>query len=440
MAESIIPEPAGSQHVGLVPVVGLGLAVIAVFFIGFGTWAALAPLDSAAIAPGVVSPDTKRKTVQHLEGGIIEEILVREGQRVDSGQTLIRLSSVQPDANLGQLHAAYRAIGTLASRLVAERDNATQIAFPEWLVALADQPEVANLQRNQVDVFEARLNAHREQVTTISQQIGQLNEEIIGIERQIVSDDQQLDLLAEEIADMQILWKKGLIPKPRLLSLQRRQAEIEGNRGRNQAAIARTQKAIAEAHSRIAELNAGRVNEAATQLQETESRVLELTERMRAAGDIVSRTEIRAPLPGTVVDLKVHTLGGVIAPGEALLDIVPDNEPLLVDARIDPSDIDVVSPGLAAQVRLTAFQQRHVQPIDGVLVSVSADSLQDERTGEPYYLGRVALTKTVQDGTSEFALLPGMQAQVMIQTGRGTLLDYLTRPIELSLERALREN
>ena len=418
----------------------VGFAITGLFFGIFGGWAALAPLESAAIAPGVVSVDTNRKTIQHLEGGIVGEIRVREGDVVKAGQVLIRLDEIQPRASLDLLEGRLMAAIALEARLIAERDDKKVIEFPEELLSRQDNPDTAKIIHGQSRIFESRKAAIDGQVAILGRRTAQLGEEINGLRNQIKAEEKQLALIGEEIADVDGLIKKGLARKPRLLSLKREAAEIEGSRGKNQAAVARSKQQIDETRLRVSELRINLINEVVQELREVQSELFDLSERIGAARDVLSRTEIRAPLDGTVVNLRVHTTGGVIAPGEQLLDIVPSDEPLVIEARIDPNDIDIVHPGLPAQVRLSAFSQRTMVPLDGRVVWVSADSMTDERTGQSYYLARVVLTGDPGKVLEGASLYPGMAAEVMIVTGARTAFEYLVRPIAMSLNRAFRED
>ena len=431
-------EPIETPNVRLP--VAIGFATIAVFFGVFGAWAALSPLDSAAIAPGVVSVDTNRKTIQHFEGGIVGEIKVRDGDKVVAGQVLIRLDDTRARATLELLRGRQVAASALEARLIAERDGKRKIAFPGWLVKARENPKSRETIGGQVNIFEARRNALVGQTSILNQGIAQYSEEINGLRGQIGSEDRQYELITDELKGLRDLFEKGFAKKPRILALEREAARINGSRSQNLARIARAEQSIAEARLRINELRTEMINQAVAELRDVQSELFELAERVKAAEDVLRRTEIRAPLDGTVVDLQVHTPGGVIAPGERLLDIVPSGERLVVEARVDPGDIDVVHPGLRARVRFTAFNQRSVVAIDGTVTSVSADSLVDERSGVSYYLARVELAEDFAKQRGDVTLYPGMPAEVMIVTGARTALDYFMRPIARSLNRAFRED
>ncbi len=432
-------EPVGA--IGLGPPVFAGFAIVALFFGGFGVWAAMAPLESAAIAPAVIIVESRRKTVQHLEGGIIRDIVVSEGATVEAGAPLIVLDDTQANAMLELLGGRLRAASARVARLLAERDGAPAIAFPGSLAAAAGaSADVAAILEGQRRIFAAQAGSIDSQTAILRQRIAQYSEEIAGLEAEIVAQDSQLALIEREIDGVGQLVEKGLERKPRLFALQRRMAEIEGSRARNSALIARVRQNIGEAELRIVDLGTMRLNDVVQELRDAEAEVFDLRERVGAAEDILNRTIIVAPASGTVVNLQVFTSGGVIAPGESLMEIVPSDDELVIEARIDPNDIDVVHPGLAAHIRLTAFPLRTTPTLEGRVTTVSADRLVDARSGQAYYSARVVFAEGQDEILSSLELSPGMPAQVMIATGTATALDYMLRPIISSFERALREN
>jgi HlyD family type I secretion membrane fusion protein len=293
--------------------------------------------------------------------------------------------------------------------------------------------------RGQINIFNARRQAIKGQVEILRKRISVLGKEIQGLRAKVRAQNKMHRLVGEEIEDVSTLFRRGLAKKARLLALQAREAEIEGNRGENMATIARAEQQIAETHLRINELGTARTNEIVEQLQGVQQEIFDLKERIRSAEDLLARTDIAAPIDGTVVDLRVHTTGGVIGPGESILDIVPSGDRLVVEARVEPTDIDVVHQGLDAHVTLTSFNQRRTKPVDGVVVSVSADRLTDERSGQPYFLARVGLVGDVTAALGGASLYPGMPANVMIRTEQRTALDYFLKPLTASFDRAFRE-
>lgn len=433
------PPATPRTPIGLGPTIFAGVAIVGLFFGGIGVWAATAPLGSAVIAPGTVVVESYRKTISHLEGGIIADILVRDGDVVTNGQQLIRLDNTRAKATLDLLGGRLTTGRALEARLMAERDGDDFIDFGDSLVDRLDEKKVTDAIDGQINVFKARRAALISQIEIEESGIAQLLAEIEGLERQIRAETTQLALITDEIEIVEDLVDNGLARAPRLRELQRKAAEIDGNRGQRQASIARAKQAIAGARLRITDLQITRVNEAAEQLPNVQSELSDLLERITAAQDILARTAVIAPLDGTVVGLRKHTPGGVIAPGEPLLEIVPSGDTLVIEAQVDPADIELVYVGLNARVRLTSFSMRQALPLAGIVTSISADRLTDDRTLRDYYLARIELTddqEKLQAGTTPY---PGMPAEVMIRTGSQSALEYILKPVSDSLNRAFRE-
>ena len=417
-----------------------GLVIIFLFFGAFVGWAAFAPLGSAAIAQGVVSVEGNRKSVQHLEGGIVSEIKVKDGDSVDEGDVLIVLDELQSKASMEIVRSRRAVAMAQKARLTAERDGLSKIEFPEWLEERKDEQNVKEAIQGQLNIFESRRTSRDGQITILKQKAAQLEEEITGLEGQVTSSDRQITLISDEIKDVESLVKKNLAKRPRLRALQRNLAELSGDRSQKVSRIAQTRQAIGEVELQINELSNSLMDEVVAELREVQSQIFDLEEQNRASEDVLNRTEIRAPTDGHVVNLQVHTAGGVIKPGETVLDIVPNNVQLIVEAKVNTKDIDSVYIGAPSRIRFPAFSQRFSLPAEGTVVSLSADSLEDERTGNFYYLARVQI-ENLEDANIQVAQLrPGMQADVMISTGERTALDYFVNPIILSFNRALRED
>ena len=423
------------------PTVLVGLVIIAVFFVGLGGWAATAPLAAAALAPGVVSPDGSRRTVQHLEGGIIAELLIEDSSVVESGDPLVVLDELQSQASFDMLRSEIHTLEAIQTRVLAEIAGDEELAFPDALRAAAADPSVADIMHAQRDLFASRTRTMEGRQAILGQRIGQLEAEITGLENHITSQEREMSLIAQEIVGVQRLVDQGLERLPRLLALQRAEAEIQGEMARNAAAIARAEQSIGETELQMMTIETQRLDELNEQLTEIRSQLIELGERLRASEDVLSRTVITAPVSGIVVNMRFHTVGGVIGPGEPILDIVPRDDDMLIDARVSPIDIDVVHQGLTAQVVLSAYKQRNLPRIDGTVRTVSADSLLDEVTGQPYFLARVEVPHEQLQGLDEdISLSPGMPAEVMIMTGERTALDYILEPFVDTLRRSFREN
>jgi epimerase transport system membrane fusion protein len=432
-------EPTPEKHIATdrTTIVG-GFALIGVFLVGFLIWAAIAPLDSAAIALGRVSVEGNRKTVSRLEGGIVKEILVREGDEVKAGQKLVRIDDTKARATLEIVRGRELASAAQEARLIAERDDLKEISFPDNLRAAAGDVAVQEMMNSQLNLFRARRDSFEQQTGILNKSIAQRKEEIAGLQGQIRSGAEQIQLLEEQLEDLEELYEKGLARKSQIFDLRRRKAEIEGAKSQYQSSIARAQQQIGEAMLRISDLKAQRNKDIAEDLRKEQVDHADLTERRVAAEDVLKRTDVVAGADGTVVGLKVFTPGGVIAPGAPLLDIVPSDDRLIVEARVDPSDIDGVHAGLTAQVRFTPLNVRKTRPVEGRVLSLSADRLTDDRTGAPYYMAKVELTEDLKDALDGAPLRPGMPAEVMIRTGSRTVLEYMIKPISVSLDRAFR--
>ncbi|MGH6905490.1 MAG: HlyD family type I secretion periplasmic adaptor subunit [Geminicoccaceae bacterium] len=418
-----------------------GVLVVGLFFGGLGWWAATAPLAGAAIAPGVVSPDGSRRTVQHLEGGIIREILVDDGSVVRPDDPLIVLEDVQARAGFDVLQTRFHTLAATQARLLAEQAGSGSVRFPDWLVrAATDDATALEAMVAQRALFATRAKALADRKGILGSRIEQLREEIAGLEAQIRADGRQIELIDEEIAGVEQLYRKGLERKSRLLALKRARADIEGNRAERRARIARSEQAIGEAELQVIAQDTAMLETINEEASQVHAELAEVEQRLAASQDVLKRTLITAPTGGTVVELRFRTAGGVIRPGEPILEIVPRDEELLVDARLAPIDIDVVRAGLPARVVLTAFQQRHMPRIEGTVRRVSADALTDPQSGQRFFEVQVEVDPAQLAALApEIKLAPGMPAEVYIATGERTVLDYLLGPLYESLRRAFRE-
>ncbi len=422
------------------PAVLVGAAIIAFFVIvGLG-WGGMAPISGAAIANGVVSPDGRRRTVQHLEGGIIRQILVTAGTEVQAGDPLIVLEETQALAAHERILSQHRTYAAMEARLEAEQHSDPTVDFPEWLSGETINASTAEIVETQQTLFETRALAQRTRASILQQRIAQLNEEIIGMDAQTVSQERQLELIASELEDVQELVDRGLERRARLLALQRQEADIGGDLGANLAAISRARQAVGEAELQIINLEADRLDEIANELNQVRFEQASIEQELLRTRDILARTSITAPISGIVVQSRFFTTGGVIRPGEAILDIVPQEEELLIDAQVSPIDIDAVEVGMTAQVILSAYSQRRLPRIEGRVRSISADRLVDEATGTAYFLARIEVDPAqLADLGGEVTLSPGMPAEVFIVTGERTAIEYLLEPFIQSFRRAFRE-
>lgn len=418
----------------------LGWATIFLVFGGLGGLSASVPLSGAAIAPGVISPDGARKSVQHLEGGIVRHIHVREGDAVEVGQLLVTLEDIRARANLAELEEKLVHFSAVEARLRAEQEDASEIEPPQLVEAYRSMLDAA--MRGQRDLFESRrlTRAGRERI--YGQRILQVREENAGLRETIAAQDEQIALIEQEAGNVRELYEKGLERLPRLLALQRAQAELRGAQAANRARVARNEQVIGQTELEVLtsrQIEQERVSE---ELASVRAELASLRSRLPDRSDVLARTTIHAPVSGTVVNLRLTTEGGgVLSGGEPILDIVPSEALLIVDARLRPVDIDVVHPGMPAKVVLSAFTQRNLPQITGTLRSVSADRFVDERTGEPYYLAKVEIDPDqLTQTTQELELVAGMPADVFIITGERTALDYLIRPFVLSFMKSFKES
>ncbi|NDW53447.1 HlyD family type I secretion periplasmic adaptor subunit [Aliiroseovarius sp. PrR006] len=420
----------------------LGVGVTVLFFGVLGGWAWYAPLASAAIAPGVVSPDGSRKTVQHLEGGIIQRIHVREGQHVEAGATLITLESVRALARLDELRERTIFLLATESRLVAEMadQGLIEFSFPDDLMnEAAARVEVARTGQQQL--FENRRDVHDARVRILGKRIDQLNEEIIGLEEFIAAQNQQLDLVGQELEATQRLYEQGLQRLSPYLALQRQEANLKAERAANRASIARLGQQIGETELQLAAIGQQAKEEISEELSQVRTELATIRSQIPERMDALHRTIVKAPISGQILNIQVTTeTGGILSPGGEILDIVPDDAALIIDARVRPTDIDTVFPGMNAQIILTAYAQRNLPRIYGTLQSVSADRFVDERTGEPYFLAKIVVDGDQAETLgSNVELIVGMPADVMILTGERTLFDFLMKPFVDSIRTSFKE-
>jgi HlyD family type I secretion membrane fusion protein len=418
-----------------------GLVVLALIFAVGGGWAAVAPLAGAAIAPGVISPEGSRQTVQHLEGGIIREILVRDSDQVVAGQPLVVLEGVGARAEVGRLAERLRTLAAQEARLRAERADAAEIRFDHAILADAEAPAVAAVRAAQVNFFQTRRAAGANREAIQAQRIDQLERQIAGLQRQLASNQRQRELIEEETIDVDQLYRQGLERKARLLALQREDAALLGAAGELEATIAQTEEAIGETRLEIMDIRIRRIEQVDEQLAEVQMQRGEAEEELAAADDTLRRTEIMAPVAGTVLDLRFKTTGGVIGPGEPVLDLVPLADELIIEARVRPTDIDDVAAGQSAHVMFPSLPQRQLLRIAGVVESVSADALTDEDGGQTYYRAKVTVDRDdLARAAPGVELTPGMPAEVFIATTERTLLAYLLQPIREILAHTFRES
>ncbi|MBY0335942.1 MAG: HlyD family type I secretion periplasmic adaptor subunit, partial [Acetobacteraceae bacterium] len=419
-------------------VVIFGLIVMIGFFGGFIAWSVLAPLAEAAIAPGVIKVEGTRRTLQHLEGGIIREILVRDGDRVQAGQVVMRLDDVQSGSAVEQLRAQRFALLAQDARLDAEAIRAREITFPPELLS-TDNPRVREAVDGQRALFEARQASLLAQLSVLEARRDQAQATIVSAEGQLTASRRQLELIRQEESMRRGLVSQGLARLPELLALQRAYAGLEGSIVDIQGQITRARASIAEAEQQIRQVLEQRLQEVNTEARDVSARLADAEERLRAAIDVSQRREISAPEAGTVVNLRLFTVGAVVRPGDPLMDLVPDQDRLVAEVSVQPMDIDVVYPGLQAEVRLPAFKQRLVPYLHGHVTFVAADVTNDPNTRMSYYRAYVLIDREQLERLPSVFLTPGMPVEAHIRIGERSFWRYVTQPIRDSLHRAFTE-
>jgi HlyD family type I secretion membrane fusion protein len=414
-----------------------GYALITATFFVMGGWSAIAKLDSAVTAQGVVATETNRKTVQHLEGGIIREILVREGQHVDRGQVLFRLDVTQSQAGYdlqrGQLDFAV----AQESRLLAERDGLETIAFPKELEDRKTDPAVGRAISDQLSEFRQRKESLKGQVDIYQSRIEQFKTEIGGLKVERDASTSQLKFIKEELDDTRYLFSQNLTQKSKLLSLERESSRLAGVIGRSTADQAKAENGIGEANLQISQIRQKFLEEVGSAIVEVRAKIADLREKVRVASDVLSRQDILSPSTGVAQNLKVFTTGGVIRPGEPMVDVVPENDELIVQAHVSPIDIDSVVPGMTAEIRFSSFHTQFLPIMSGRVSSVSRDRILDEQTKQPYFLAQVVATNVPDDLKQR--LSAGMPADLVFPTGERTVMEYLVRPLQERMRSAMRE-
>jgi len=416
-----------------------GLTIAALFVGGIGGWAALAELSGAVIAPGNIVVDSYSKRVQHPYGGVVAAILVRDGTSVQEGQVLIRLDDTVTRATLGVVRSQLDEFMLREGRLLAERDGAQQITFPAELVARRSEPAVAMSATGEERLFEARRQTRDGLRSQLRERITQIHEEIRGLTAQYQAKENEIRLIGEELIGVEDLFKKNLVSIVRYMQLQRDQARIKGEYGQFIADIARAKGRISEIELQIIQIDQDHRTEVLKDLRETQGKIAELRERVTAAEDQLKRIDIRAPLGGTVHQLMVHTVGGVIANGEVLMQVVPRADDLVVEAKVAPQDIDQLAPDADVVVRIMAGNQRTTPDVKGKLTHVSADLTREQQTNQAYYVVRASLPKDQVERLADIKLLPGMPVEVFIQTHDRTPLQYLLKPLRDQIARTFRE-
>ncbi|MCB1670477.1 MAG: HlyD family type I secretion periplasmic adaptor subunit [Gammaproteobacteria bacterium] len=438
LATDLKPQSTGpgfTTDIGLPLKVGLGI-VFLVFGV-FGVWAAVAPLESAAHAPGLVTVESYKKMVQHLEGGIVQEIVARNGDHVAAGDPLLVLDDTQPLAQLEIANSQLASLAAIEARLIAERDGLEEVRYPESLLSLdLDARQEMNAQNS---IFAARKASVDGSIEVLEQRIGQLESRAEGLRALKQTREALAASYLEELEDTRELLDQGFSDKLRLRELERNYASAQGDAADLTANISSTEIQIGETRLEILQQQREFQNQVVSELSEVQTRLKDIRERTVALEDIVRRTVIRAPEEGIVNGMQVHTVGGVINPGTPIAEIVPQSDNLIIESKISPNDIDSVRAGQEASIRFSAFGRGSVPTIYGTVISISADRFEDENSGAPYYLARIAVTPQGMEDLGDLSLVPGMPAEAFINTGSRTFLQYLMKPLTNALARSFRE-
>ncbi|MFC0410958.1 HlyD family type I secretion periplasmic adaptor subunit, partial [Roseomonas elaeocarpi] len=450
---AMAPAVAGSAGTALVPRPGLpalvldlprprtrgpllvGLFSLALFAGALGSWSALAPLSEAAVAPGLIKAEGSRRAVQHLEGGIVREILARDGDTVHAGQVLMRLDDAQSGASYEALRATRWALLAQSARLASELAEATTVAYPAELTQ-ADDPRAREAMTGQSILFSSRQASLTSQLQMLGSRIEQYDAAITSARAQLQSQKRQLDLLRREESDVRALVAQGLERMPRLLGLQRQIASAEGNVQDVAGQIERSEAQISETRNQLRNVRDQRLQEVSTDAREVNTKLSDTTERLRAAEDVATRREIIAPADGVVLNSKFFNPGAVVRAGDTVLEIVPAHDRLVAEVHVSPTDIDNVHEGLEAEVRLPAFKQRLVPLLHGHVTFVGGDINEDPQRGLQYYRAQIAIDPDQLKALDNVALRPGMPVDTQIKTGERSFARYMIQPLLDSFHKA----
>lgn len=417
----------------------IGGLIILVTFGGFGLWASVSPIDSAALAPGVVAVESNRRAIQHLEGGIVRDIKVEDGSQVKAGDVLVRLEDTRAKAQVNILDADLDSDLAVEARLLAERDGLKEPVYPKELLDHVAESKDESMVTGQTGMFRARMAAIVGQKQILEQRVEQYKEQIVGLQALKTSKEVQLRTIQDELNGLDDLLKNGYVTKSRVLALQREEARLQGEIGDHIASIARAEQGVGEAKLQMYQLDKQHQEEVAKDLRDVQNRILEARQKVIAADDVMRRIDLTAPVDGTVMNLAVHTKGGVVAPGATIMEIVPNNDTLVLEVQISPLDIDSIHVNDQVAIHISAVDTRLTPVIYGTLDTISADRITDQRTGNSFYKGRVTITQEQLDRLGEHKLHSGMAVEAMVQRGEQSVLHYLLKPLIDSLTHSFKE-
>jgi HlyD family secretion protein len=431
---------ASSAQVSIRRHVTAGIVIVIFLAVGLGGWASTAQIAGAIIAQGSIVVDSNVKKVQHPTGGVVGELRVRDGDRVRAGDILVRLDETVTRANLAIVTKGLTELYARQARLGAERDGADTVPMPKELADRANNPDVKEAMASERRLFELRRNTRLGKKDQLQQRVKQLQEQIVGLTAQQDAKSKEMELIGKELEGVRELWAKNLVQINRLTSLEREQARLQGERGSLIAAAAEAKGKISETQLQILRVDQEFSTDVAKELRETDSKIGEFVERKVTAEDQLKRTDIRAPQDGVVFQSTANTVGGVITAGDPIMLIVPETDTLLVEVKVDPKDIDQVKLGQPVLLRFSAFNMRTTPELNGTVSRIAADTSFDQRTGQNYYVVRIAMTNDEIKRLGDVRLTPGMPVEAFIQTGERTLMSYLVKPLRDQFMRSFREN
>jgi HlyD family secretion protein len=437
--ELLPPAAPGSPRDSIHRHLLTGGVIVLLLAFGVGGWAATTQIAGALIAQGSVVVDSNVKKVQHPTGGVVGKLNVRDGDRVKADDILVQLDDTVTRANLAIVTKGLDEFAARKARLEAERDGTESITFPPALLARVSEPSVSVAVSNERKLFELRRSARLGQKAQLNQRITQLQDEIRGLTAQQEAKAREITLIGKELEGVRELWKNNLVQITRLTALERDAARLEGERAQLIAAVAQAKGKISETELQVIQIDQDLSSEVAKDMREVDAKSGEYVERKVAAEDQLKRIDIRAPQDGVVLESKVHTVGGVIPAGDAIMLIVPESDNLIVEAKVNPYDIDQVKIGQSAVLRFSAFNLRTTPEINGTVTRVSADTTTDQRTGLSYYTTRIAMAKKEIARLGDLKLIPGMPVEAFVQTGERSVMSYLMKPLQDQFMRAFRE-
>ena len=417
----------------------VGLAVMLVLAGGFGGWASTVPISGALIAPGAVVVDSNVKKVQHPTGGVVGEVRAHDGDLVKAGDIVVRLDETVVKAGLAIVVKTLNGLWARAARLEAEQRGTDKIRFPSMLMDQATDPDVRDVMSSETKLFEVRVNGRAGQKSQLRERVLQLNEEIAGLSAQEQAKDKEIALVEKELIGVRQLFDQRLVQISRLTTLERDAARLSGERAQYIASRAQARGKITETELQIIQVDKDMISEVSKDLRETNEKIGEFVERKVTAEDQLRRIDIRAPQDGMVLQSTVHTVGGVITAGDAIMMIVPQADALSVEAKVNPQDIDKLQIGQKTLLRLSAFNQRTTPELNGAVTRVSADVTTDQRTGQSYYTIRVSMPPAEVARLGDNKIIPGMPVEAFVQTGDRTMFSYLMKPLSDQLMRSFRE-